>query len=250
VTSRNRLTGLVAGAGAFVLTLDTLSTEDARETLVRRLGVERANVESEAVEEIIELCGRLPLALAIVPPGCRQPAISRCPRSSRSSSGRRARWPVPRRRRAGRTYGLLVVLRILSPEAAQLFRLLCCTADGRLDRRGGQPHRPGPRETSDLLDELTRTRFSPNTGRDGSSPRPDPYLCHRAAQAVRLAGRATRGDGRLLDYYLSGRTRRTCCCARIRSPRHPAARPGVIPETIINRADAMEWFTDERMVHQ
>ena len=33
---------------------------------MRRLGPERANVESQAVEELIELCGRLPLALAIV----------------------------------------------------------------------------------------------------------------------------------------------------------------------------------------
>jgi hypothetical protein len=36
----------------------------ARETLERRLGVDRVAAEPEAMEEIIYLCGRLPLALA------------------------------------------------------------------------------------------------------------------------------------------------------------------------------------------
>jgi DNA-binding SARP family transcriptional activator len=65
-TSRNPLTGLAMTEGARLLTLHLPSALTARETLERRLGTGRAAAEPEAVEEIIQLCGRLPLALAIV----------------------------------------------------------------------------------------------------------------------------------------------------------------------------------------
>ncbi|MGW3283879.1 AfsR/SARP family transcriptional regulator [Streptomyces sp. NPDC001002] len=66
VTSRSRLTGLVAQHGAHPLTLGLLSAEDARELLVQRLGGARVDAEPEAADAIVELCARLPLALAIV----------------------------------------------------------------------------------------------------------------------------------------------------------------------------------------
>jgi tetratricopeptide (TPR) repeat protein/transcriptional regulator with XRE-family HTH domain len=66
VTSRNQLSGLVAGANAVPLPLDLLSPDEARELLARRVGVDRVAAEPAAVEEIIERCARLPLALAIV----------------------------------------------------------------------------------------------------------------------------------------------------------------------------------------
>jgi DNA-binding SARP family transcriptional activator/tetratricopeptide (TPR) repeat protein len=66
VTSRNQLTGLVATDGAYPITLDLLSTAEARELLASRLGANRVAAEREAVEEIITRCVRLPLALTIV----------------------------------------------------------------------------------------------------------------------------------------------------------------------------------------
>ncbi|OLB78390.1 MAG: hypothetical protein AUI14_13285 [Actinobacteria bacterium 13_2_20CM_2_71_6] len=66
VTSRTRLTSLVTAAGAQPLTLDLLSTADARELLVRRLGPARVAAEPHAVTEIITWCARLPLALSVV----------------------------------------------------------------------------------------------------------------------------------------------------------------------------------------
>jgi len=65
-TSRNPLAGLAMTEGAWLLTLKLPSVLTARETLERRLGEDRVAAEPEAVEEIIQLCGRLPLALAIV----------------------------------------------------------------------------------------------------------------------------------------------------------------------------------------
>ncbi|WP_335340842.1 AfsR/SARP family transcriptional regulator [Streptomyces qaidamensis] len=66
VTSRNRLTGLVAGEGAHPLTLDQLSPAEAHDLLARRLGGDRLAAEPRAADEIVARCGRLPLALAIV----------------------------------------------------------------------------------------------------------------------------------------------------------------------------------------
>jgi transcriptional regulator with XRE-family HTH domain len=65
VTSRNRLTGLVATSGARTLTLDLLSATEARELLAHRLGAARVTAEPHAVEQIIIATARLPLALAV-----------------------------------------------------------------------------------------------------------------------------------------------------------------------------------------
>src|SRR5215470_17916336 len=66
VTSRTRLTSLIAVEGARPLTVDLLSGTEAGELLCRRLGPERVAAEPGAVAEIIGLCARLPLALGVV----------------------------------------------------------------------------------------------------------------------------------------------------------------------------------------
>ncbi len=64
VTSRNRLTGLVAH-GACPLTLDVPTADDCRQLLARHLGAARVAAEPRAVNDLISLCARLPLALAV-----------------------------------------------------------------------------------------------------------------------------------------------------------------------------------------
>jgi tetratricopeptide (TPR) repeat protein len=66
VTSRSRLAGLIAADGGIPLFLDVLTQADARELLARRLGSVHLDSEPAAAEELIGLCARLPLALAIV----------------------------------------------------------------------------------------------------------------------------------------------------------------------------------------
>ena len=65
VTSRNELTGLIAAEGAYPLSLDLLSVEEAYDLLARRIGERRVATEPQAAEEIIASCARLPLALTI-----------------------------------------------------------------------------------------------------------------------------------------------------------------------------------------
>lgn len=65
ITSRNRLSGLVAVDGAQRLTLDMLPPDEAVALLARGAGDERAAADPAAVHRLAELCGRLPLALRI-----------------------------------------------------------------------------------------------------------------------------------------------------------------------------------------
>ncbi|WP_224058144.1 AfsR/SARP family transcriptional regulator [Streptomyces kanamyceticus] len=66
VTSRRRLQGLITADGAHSLTLGPLGDAEAREVLAQRIGAQRIAAEPAAVEAVIALCGRLPLALVIV----------------------------------------------------------------------------------------------------------------------------------------------------------------------------------------
>ncbi|HEY0697176.1 MAG TPA: tetratricopeptide repeat protein, partial [Micromonospora sp.] len=62
VTSRTRLSGL---AGARTVTLDVLDREQAVTLLATGAGQRRVAAEPEAAERIVQLCGRLPLAVRI-----------------------------------------------------------------------------------------------------------------------------------------------------------------------------------------
>jgi DNA-binding SARP family transcriptional activator len=70
VTSRNRLAGLHILDGARSIILEPLPVAQARELMVRRIGGQRVADEPEVVQEIIDRCGRLPLALSIVAAHC------------------------------------------------------------------------------------------------------------------------------------------------------------------------------------
>jgi DNA-binding SARP family transcriptional activator/tetratricopeptide (TPR) repeat protein len=66
VTSRNRLSGLVARHGARRLTLDTLSASEARQLLGELVGPQQAGADPDGLAELVGLCAGLPLALRIV----------------------------------------------------------------------------------------------------------------------------------------------------------------------------------------
>jgi DNA-binding SARP family transcriptional activator/tetratricopeptide (TPR) repeat protein len=65
ITSRVRLSGLVAREGAHLITLDVLAPADAHALITLLVGRQRAEAEPEAVRKLAGLCGYLPLALRI-----------------------------------------------------------------------------------------------------------------------------------------------------------------------------------------
>lgn len=66
VTSRNQLRGLIARHGARPVHLDVLSDTEARTLLTGILGPDRADADDRAIAELVESCGRFPLALGLV----------------------------------------------------------------------------------------------------------------------------------------------------------------------------------------
>lgn len=65
ITSRERLSGLVARDGARRLSLDVLTTDEAHQLLARVLGAEPVAAEPEAAGELARMCSYLPLALRV-----------------------------------------------------------------------------------------------------------------------------------------------------------------------------------------
>ncbi|MEU7752390.1 BTAD domain-containing putative transcriptional regulator [Micromonospora sp. NPDC049171] len=65
VTSRDRLTGLVAQQDAHRLTIGLLPEPDAIELLTVLLGADPRAAERDAIRDLAQVCGRLPLALRI-----------------------------------------------------------------------------------------------------------------------------------------------------------------------------------------
>ncbi|MCO1575371.1 tetratricopeptide repeat protein [Crossiella sp. SN42] len=65
VTSRNRLTGL-AMRGAYPINLDFLNQAEARELMQEHLEASRMAAESDAVNEILDYCAGLPMAISIM----------------------------------------------------------------------------------------------------------------------------------------------------------------------------------------
>ncbi|NRN65935.1 Transcriptional regulator [Kibdelosporangium sp. 4NS15] len=253
VTSRNRLAGLVAAEGAQAMTLHALSAEEARETLIRRLGREKVEHEAEAVEEIIALCGRLPLALAIV--AARAAAYPHFPLSAIIAKLKQAKGTLQGFRDDDGELDVHTAFswsyRILSTEAARLFRLLSVhigaeTSVGAAASIGGLP----VGRAQALLDELTRIRFL-------TEHEPGRYLAHDLIRTYAVEQRMELDSaqdthealGRLLDYYVHNTYQ-----AYLRLPPHqvfpppPPPRPGVPIVDIPDQAAALNWFAAERHV--
>ncbi|MFJ5036128.1 ATP-binding protein [Streptomyces sp. NPDC088560] len=66
ITSRNHLIGLAATDEAHLIDLDLWTDEEALEALAARMGPERVAAEPTSAAQLVDLCGRLPLAVAIL----------------------------------------------------------------------------------------------------------------------------------------------------------------------------------------
>jgi tetratricopeptide (TPR) repeat protein len=123
VTSRDALSGLAVVDGAHRVDLDVLTPDEARQ-LFRSLLGERVEYEREAAAELAELCARLPLAIRIVAELARRLPLAevachlRAERLDLLDSSGDPRSMV----RAVFSWSY----RRLTPEAAELFRLLGC----------------------------------------------------------------------------------------------------------------------------
>lgn len=157
VTSRNRLDGLVVREGALRIALDVLPRYAARTLLERQLGAERLAEEPRAVDELVDLCARLPLALSV--------AAARTATAPVGSVGalvrelRRTRTPLDLFGTHDADVDLRTVFHgsytLLPAPAARLFRLLGCHPGPEIDATACAGLIGAPEPPIALLDTLT-----------------------------------------------------------------------------------------------
>jgi tetratricopeptide (TPR) repeat protein len=250
VTSRNQLTGLVATEGAYLLTLDVLARAEARELLAQRLGAARVAAEPEAVNSLVGLAARLPLALAIV--AARAAAHPHFPLAALARELRESRGGLDAFAGGDQAADVRAVLswsyRALSPAAARLVRLLGL--------------HPGPdiataaaASLADLPAARVRPLLSELTGANLITEHiPGRYHFHDLlrAYATELVHRpdsdAERraATARMFSHYLHT----AHAAAQLLDPhRLPITLdplcPGVLPEELADREQAVRWFTTE-----
>jgi len=253
LTSRHQLTGLVATVGAYPLTLDLLTDDEARQLLTRRLGSDRVVAEPAAVDEIVTACARLPLALAIVAAhAAAQPhlPLTTLAEQLRTTQGRLDLLSTGDPGTDVRAVFSWSYQR-LTPAAAGLFRLLGLHPGPDIALPAAASlaglHPPRARQ---LLTELTRAHLitEPTSGR---------YVLHDLLRAYATEQAHTHDPGtdrhaathRLLDHYLH-----TAYAAdRLLNPqRDPitltAPQPGVTAEQVTDHGQALAWFTTEHRV--
>jgi tetratricopeptide (TPR) repeat protein len=124
VTSRDPLTGLVAGEAARSVPVGLLDPAGARALLAGRLGEDRVAAEPAAVDEIVARCAGLPLALAVVAAraAAGPPSLAALAAELRAADGLD---PLTGTDAATDVRAVFASsYRLLSPAAARLFRLL------------------------------------------------------------------------------------------------------------------------------
>ncbi len=253
VTSRNRLTGLIAAAGAHPVSLDLPSAAEAWELLARRLGGDRVAAEPEAVEEIITACARLPVALAVV--AARAAIQPHLPLHVLADELRDTRLRLDALVGDDPHTDVRAVFswsyHALTPDAARLFRLLGLHPGPDISAPAAASLAGVPTSTvRPLLAELTRTSLL-------VEHTPGRYTFHDLlrAYATDLAHitdpDAQRHDAthRLLDHYLHTADTADRLLAPTRDPiTLTPPQPGVTPQHPADHEQVMAWFTTERPV--
>ncbi|MFF0728749.1 BTAD domain-containing putative transcriptional regulator [Streptomyces sp. NPDC004134] len=251
VTSRSRLTGLVAAEGARPLTLGPLTPAEAHAFLARRIGAARLAAEPRAAEEVIARCARLPLALAIVcaraaaHPAFSLDALAGELRDSRGSLDAFTGYDL-----AGDVRGVFSSsYDALSPPAARLFRLLALHSGPDLSAPAAAALAGASlKETRPLLAEMAGAHLL-------TVPAPGRYVLHdllRVYAAERVAAEEPRAEReqaleRLLSWYLH-----TADAAYVHlTPRRRRIPPRQLPRgcrplafTVYDQA--LEWCETER----
>ncbi|MDQ1032857.1 DNA-binding SARP family transcriptional activator/tetratricopeptide (TPR) repeat protein [Streptomyces umbrinus] len=179
VTTRHQLYGLVAAEGAHFLTLDVLGEDDALRFLSDRLGPDRIERDPGAARAIAAACGGLPLALAVVSARAAiNPAFplsgiaEELAESEGSLHAFSGEAPATDARSA-----FSWSYRLLSPEAARVFRLLAhhpgadCSVAAAASLAGVRRAEVRP-----LLAELCRAHLVSETG-------PGSFTCHELLRA-------------------------------------------------------------------
>ena len=169
VTSRNRLSGLVAVDGAQRLTLDMLPPGEAVALIARVAGDERAAADPAATRRLAELCGRLPLALRITADrAAAHPHLSMADLADELAAERDRLDVLATDEQASQVRAVFSwSYRALAPASARAFRLLGLHPGQDISTAAAAALLDAPvPETRQLLRTLTGGHLLEETGRD------------------------------------------------------------------------------------
>ncbi|MFZ1995205.1 MAG: tetratricopeptide repeat protein, partial [Solirubrobacteraceae bacterium] len=253
VTSRCQLTGLTVAHGAQPTTLGMFSSFEARAFLSRRLGAEQIAAETGAVDELIELCAGLPLALSIVAAqALTRPTLSLAVLASQLRDMTRRLDVLDS---GDRATGIRPVIswsyRNLSAEAARMFRLMAMHPgpDISVPAAASLVGIPCP-DARGVLAELARAHMMTEhaSGRFAFHDLLRAYAGEQTRASDSAAARRA-AVNRILDYYLhAGHTATLLLNPARDSVVLAAPASGVVSDQIVSHADASAWFTAEYQV--
>lgn len=251
VTSRSRLTGLVSANGAHLLTLDVPSSSESTRTFLERVRVARPDARAGDVRPLVEKCGRLPLAVAIVAArAAAYPERSLGEIASELADTEASLEGFSDDNLDNDVRGVFSwSYRTLSPQAARLFRSLALhpgpdVTTAALASMAGIP----PSEAAQAVGELVRARLLTVRGRHR-------FWAHDLilAYAVELAGKydsdRTGVRARLQDHYLQTAHAANLLLRPGPQPIAPVPPlPSVTPEPLADAAAGTAWHAQERAV--
>ncbi|GAB1641176.1 BTAD domain-containing putative transcriptional regulator [Krasilnikovia sp. MM14-A1259] len=251
VTSRNQLTPLVATEGARPIALDTLSTEEARTMLERRLGTGRITAEPEAVDRIIAACARLPLAIAIAAARAEQSGFPLAVVAGELEKHDRLLETLDAGDPASRIRAVFSwSYRELTPPAAAVFRLFGLHPGPDMSAAvGASMAGCPPREARRLLTELARANLL-------TEYVPGRYTAHDLLRAYAAELVQEHDDdparhgalGRMLDHYLHSACAADKALFPLRNPSElplPTPDPDSHPERFADADEANAWLRAE-----
>jgi DNA-binding SARP family transcriptional activator/tetratricopeptide (TPR) repeat protein len=250
VTSRNQLGSLIAADGARPVMVDLMTVPEARQMLARRLGRDCTAAEPLAVDNIIESCARLPLALAIVAaraaarPGFALALMADELRTLRGGLSAFDGGDPTTNARAAFSWSY----QMLSSEAARLFRLLSLhpgpdlAIEAAASLAGADVGWPSP-AMAELIRAHLVTERSP-----GRFTFHDLLRAYAAEKANSLDSDADRQAAihRMRSHYLHGAYAATRLLDPHRNPVTIAPMaPGATRIRLADAGDALNWFVTE-----
>jgi hypothetical protein len=249
VTSRTRLTSLVAREGARPLYLDVLPDADAVALVAARIGAARVSAEQAAVPRLIESCASLPLALNIAAAILlTSPDAAVATLAAELGSGGLDRLDAGDAVSSARVV-FASSYRLLTPSAARLFRLLGVAPGQEISADAAASLlATTTREACGLLRELAGMHLLADRG-------PGRFGCHDLLRAFAIDRLEAEEDPqakdhairRLLEWYL--RTAENA--ARVINSRRQHASldcplPEVRPLSFPACEPALDWLDTER----
>lgn len=241
VTSRQQLRGLTATHGARLVELDVFEQVEANELLAGHLGHNRVATEPDAVAELIDHCGGLPLALSIVAAHAADPAVRL---ADLAGELREVTSRLDTLDAGDLTTNLRAVfsssLQALAPETAELFGLLGSAPGTDIGRLAVASLAGVPRARALLRDLVTAHLVREH--------QPGRYRMHDllklyAVEHFEVAAEALR---RLVDFYLHTAHRAEQILHPHRLPITVAPLvPGCQPQPLAGEEEALAWLETE-----